>query len=265
MSSEATQSADYFKLVDWLHANKKPLQAIVIALLLIGVAVTGFVVYKNQKEASANEALSNLKVPTGAPGTATATADDYLKVANEHSGTKAGSRALLVAAGILFDTGKFADAETQFKRFLQENSDSPLASQALLGVAASLEAQGKKPEATAKYKEIVDNRPSDPVIFQAKSALARLYVAQNKPDLALKQYEDLAKGNNQDSWSAEAPIQAEELVAKYPNLKAPAPAPVPTVPMTLSTKPVISNAPAVSISTGSISAKPSEPVKPAKP
>src|SRR5437899_646839 len=67
---------------------------------------------------------------------------------------------------------------------------------------------------------------------EAKSALARLYLVQGKPEMALKLYEDLAKGRNNDSWSAEAEIQASELLAKYPNLK-PKPAPAPVVAPTV--------------------------------
>jgi thioredoxin-like negative regulator of GroEL len=62
---------------------------------------------------------------------------------------------------------------------------------------------------------------------QVKSALARCYVALNKPEMAKNIYEDLERGNNNDTWSAEARSQLQELLVKYPNLVKPAaPAPV---------------------------------------
>jgi len=55
-------------------------------------------------------------------------------------------------------------------------------------------------------------------------------MGQNKPEQALRMYEELAKAGNNDTWSAEAGIQAEELLAKYPALRKPAnPVSVPSV------------------------------------
>ena len=51
-----------------------------------------------------------------------------------------------------------------------------------------------------------------------------LYVTENKPELAYELYVDLANKNNPDTWTAEAGIQAEELLIKYPKLRKPAPA-----------------------------------------
>jgi predicted negative regulator of RcsB-dependent stress response len=233
MDSEATQSTDFYKLVAWLHKNQKQVTIAVVAAVLVGGGIYGYTAYSRQKQVSAGEALSNLRPARTAPGTqpTPVSPDAYLKVANEHPGTSGGAQALLLAAGGLFDAGKFKDAQTQFQRFLNDYPDNPLVTQARIGVAASLEAQGDVAQATAKYQDIVSRQPNDSVAPQAKSALARLYVAQGKYAEALKLYEELAKTSNNDSWSAEAPIQAEELMAKHPELRPPAtPAPAATAP-----------------------------------
>jgi TolA-binding protein len=234
MESDATQSADVYRLITWAHTNRKRLITITVVVAVVGLGIGLYVWNNNRRETQANEALSALKPPTHAPGVqpTPVPAEAYLKVANEYAGTGAGARALLMAGGALFDTDKFKEAGDQFQKFLQGYPENPLATQAQLGVAASLEAQGKAADAAAKYKEFIDRRPQDPAVSQAKSALARLYLVQGKPELALKLYEELVKSRNNDSWTAEAEIQATELLAKYPNLKpkpTPPPAAVPTV------------------------------------
>jgi predicted negative regulator of RcsB-dependent stress response len=233
MESNATQTADYYKLVAWADENRKRLIGITVAVVVIVAGITAYVYYKEHRETQASEALSSLKPPGTPPAKGgPAPADDYIKLAQANSGTGAAARALLIAGGIFFDSNKFVDAQKQFENFLSQYPESPLSSEAMIGVAASLEAQGKKDEAAAKYKELIDRRSGDSVIPQAKSALARIYESQNKPELALGLYKELAeKANaNNDTWSAEAPIQMEELLTKYPKLR-PAPAPVSSMPM----------------------------------
>ncbi|MDB6108696.1 MAG: Tetratricopeptide 2 repeat protein, partial [Pedosphaera sp.] len=234
MESDVTQSADVYRLVTWAHTNRTKLITLTVAVAVVGLGIGLYVWNNNRHETQANEALANLRPPAHAAGTPATPvpADAYAKVASEYAGTSAGGRALLMGAGVLFDAGKYKEAGDEFQKFLQQYPESPWTIQAQLGVAASLEAQGKSADAAAKYKEFTDRYPQNAAIPQAKSALARLYLVQGKPEQALKLYEDLTKGRNNDSWTAEAEIQAAELLAKYPNLKPkPAPAPIaaPTV------------------------------------
>lgn len=228
----SAQATDLYDLLAWLHANRQKVIRISAVVLAVGAVVGGYLWYKNYKETSAAEALSILPPPssaTGAPAHNAAEAQPYLKIAEDYSGTAAASRALLVAGGILFDAGKFDQAGAAFERLVREYSGSPLLTQAMVGLGSSLEAQGKTADAVARFDAIVRQHPSDPVIPQAKSALARLYVAQNKPELAMRLYEEMTRANINDTWTAEASIQLQELLAKYPNLKKPAPAPAPAL------------------------------------
>ncbi|EEF58276.1 tetratricopeptide repeat protein [Pedosphaera parvula] len=242
MDSEATQSTDLIKLVDWLHKNQKQLIGFVLAIAVIGGGIAFYVANKNRQEVKAGEALSELRPSRATPGTQAPSVppDAYLKVANEHPGTSAGGQALLLAGGALFEAGKFKEAQAQFDRFLGEHGDSALASQARIGVAASLEAQGEDAQAAAKYQALISSQPNDSVIPQAKSALARLYEKQGKYADALRLYQELTKQGNNDSWSAEAGIQIEELLAKHPELRPVAPV-APTSPMIPKSLPVSTN------------------------
>ena len=137
MQSETTkESADFDSFLAWLHFNRKPVA--IGAAVLVAVAVI-FAIYtwkKNQNELDANAALFALPTLVGASGrTAEVRAEDFQKVAGEFPKTRAAERADLIAAGVLFTEGKYADAEKQFAKFLSERPESPLRAQAALGVA----------------------------------------------------------------------------------------------------------------------------------
>src|SRR5208282_4455362 len=142
-------------------------------------------------------------------------AEAYLRVAATYAGSRAGARALLVAASGLFVEGKYDEARTQFERFTREYSDSPFRGEALLGIAACLDAQSKTNEAATAYKDLIDRRPTDYVLPQARFALARLYEAQNKPELARNLLEEVERNNPYGSLGSEAGIRLEELKVKY--------------------------------------------------
>jgi tetratricopeptide (TPR) repeat protein len=232
MDEDIKMTADMYRLVAWVQAQRKPLIVIATAVAAVALIVVIYIWHTNANETLAAETLSKLKPSSASPDSPASAADPYLRLVNDFSGTRAAGRALLVAGGIFFDAGKYSDAQKQFGRFLQEYPDSPLANQAAVGVAASLEASTNIAEATSRYSELLSRHPNDSTTPQVKSALARLYVAQNKPDKAFELYAQLAQANNPDSWSSEAGIQAEELLHKYPALrKAIAPPPSATAPM----------------------------------
>jgi TolA-binding protein len=225
MESDAAQSADIYRLIAWAHANRQRLIAFGAGLAVVALGISLWSWNGDRREAAANDALSLLTTKArGGPEATPISGDDYLQVANDYSGTGAGARALLLAGATLFDAGKYADAQKNFERFLAEYPDNPLAAQAELGVAACLEAQGKTGDSAVKYKDFIDHHQGDPLLPQAKSSLARLCIALNKPDEALRIYQDMRQTRNNDSWTVEAGLQADELLAKYPNLRPP-PAP----------------------------------------
>ena len=217
----------------------------------VAVALIATIVYyQTQKESRASEALSNVRKPFNPsaplpPGTAEA----YLKVARNFEGTKAAGRALLEAGSVYYTEGNYANAETQYKQFLNEYPDSPFLPQGMLGLASTLDAEGKAADAIAKYEELRRRFPTDSVIDEAKLALARLYEKQN-PTEAYKLYSELVSSGSQSGVGSEAGIRREDLLEKNPELgktnapPAPAIAPVspgPQVSMTTpgSTNPVV--------------------------
>jgi hypothetical protein len=73
---------------------------------------------------------------------------------DKHS-TQVAKRAELARAGVLFDLGRFADAEAAYKKFLEgAGENDPLRFLGREGVGLCLEAQGKLDEALASFKDL---------------------------------------------------------------------------------------------------------------
>jgi TolA-binding protein len=228
MESDTGQLPLSHKAWAWFEANKKQVLWGAGGVLVLGVIVAFYLYRQNEADVAASEALSNVSVPqmTGA-GSRGDIAEEYLKVAATHPKSRAGARALLLAAGGLFVDGKYDEARTQFERFRREYSDSLFMGEALLGIAACLDAQGKTRDAMAAYKDLIDHRPGDSNVPQAKFALARLHQAQNEPEQARNLFEDVERSQPYGSLGDEARMQLEELKTKFPKLLAPV-TPMPT-------------------------------------
>jgi len=223
-TTQATQSALY-NFLGWADVNKKRIATFLAAIAIVGIVAAFFVWRSGQREAEASEALSELRAVQIAPNVQAVPASEYLRVAEANANTVAGTRALLMCAGALFNEGKFAEAFQQFDRFTKEHSESAMRPEATLGAAASLDAQGKIPEATASYKEVMDRFPNSPSATQAKFAIARLYEAQNKPDLAIKLYMELGRDENLGSISLRSQVRVADIVQKNPALRPTSAAP----------------------------------------
>jgi len=239
MESEVAQLPLWQQAWGWFEANKRQALWSAGGLAVVGLIVALFLYRQNEADVAASEALSNVALPQMTGAARGDTADAYLKVAATYPNSRAGARALLLAAGSLFVEGKYAEAKAQFERFIREHRDSPFIGEALLGVAASLDAQGKSSDAITAYKDLIERHSADPVLPQARFALARLYEAQNQPEQARKLFEEVERSNPYGSLGSEAGMRLEELKIKYPNLAAPiAPTVAPIVPTTTNAMPL---------------------------
>jgi len=219
MDSETTQSSGMIGLLAWIEVNKKRL-VIATAAVIGVVAIAAIVIQQRaQRERNASEALSDVRLPFSPsaplpPGMA----ESLAKVADDYKGTKAAQRGLLLSAGVLFEEGKYADAQARFNQVLQQYPDSAWTAEANLGIAASLAALGKTAEATTKYEEIRRRFGNSAIIEETKLALARLY-AVPKPEESFKMADEVMKAGGQNSGLAmEAAMLQEDLLKKHPEL-----------------------------------------------
>ncbi len=231
MESNVAQLPLSHRALAWFEKNQK--QAITGAAVALALGlIAWFVIWKQgEKQVAAANALSDVAVQSNPALPAETTPEAYLKVVAQYPGSKAGARALLLAAGGFFTEGKYTEAQAQFDRFTKEYHDSPLLGAALLGIASSLEAQGKVDQAVTAYKDLIARHPTDSVIPQAKFSLGGLYEQQKRPELARDMYEQVERESRFSILGSEAGMRLEALAEKNPNLApaAIAPSPLPTV------------------------------------
>jgi len=223
----AQDDANIFLLKLWpqIEANKNRIVAGAVIAAIAIAAIWIFNQQRGQKEITAGEALTKLTLSQ------TAQPEAFLKIATDYSGTAAGQRALLQGATAFFVAGKYADAQTQFQKYLTDHPDGEFAGQAALGVAASLEAQGKTDDAATAFQRAMNS--SEPAIASAaKLGLAKILEAQGKYDIAQNDFEEVARANQNNSIGNDAMWHYMQLKNKMPVSKSvAAPATAPAIPL----------------------------------
>src|SRR5881394_1026659 len=124
MESDTTESTGVVGFLAWVEVNKKRIIIGTVAGLVFLLLAFLFIQHQAQKEDLASQALSDVRIPfSAAVAPAPGTADALLKVAEDHKGTKAASRALLLSAGLMFaeqTPNGYTEAQKRFSRVLQE-------------------------------------------------------------------------------------------------------------------------------------------------
>jgi tetratricopeptide (TPR) repeat protein len=220
MDSETKSAVDWYKILGWLDQNKQRLLLYGGAAIVVGVLVSYIWYNANQKEPRASQALSDIVLPQNLALAAPESIEALLKVETDHPGTGAAERAVLQAAGYLFQEGRYADAQKLFERFERTYLESTLRSQAMIGVAACLDGQQKTTEAVAAYEKLQKAYPNDVVSAEGKLGLARLYERQNKLPEAFGLFQEILRANppNQSTLGAEAYEHYQNLMQTRPDL-----------------------------------------------
>lgn len=111
------------------------------------------------------------------------------QLSKDYGSTPAALRAKLVRAGLLYDQGRFADAEALYKEFLGAGPrEQPLVLLAREGVGLCAEARGDLAAALAAYQEMA----KDTVLRErAMWNQARVYAKQGNKQKAIEIYKDM--------------------------------------------------------------------------
>lgn len=107
----------------------------------------------------------------------------------DYGSTPAALRAKLVRAGLLYDQGRFADAEALYKEFLGAGPrEQPLLLLAREGVGLCAESRGDLAAALAAYQELAKDG-----VFRERAMWdqARIYAKQGNKQKALEIYKDM--------------------------------------------------------------------------
>jgi TolA-binding protein len=216
MELQDAPAAYFFKLWPKIEANWIRIVSGGGVIIAAAMLISFYSWQQDQREISAGKALTQLIMAAPRNAADSQQADGFLKIAGEYHGTPAGQRAWLQGAAILFAAGRYADAQTQFQRFLDTSPDSFFAAQAALGVATSLDAQGKTDLAADAYQRVIRTYSDTMATSSAKFALAQIDERQNKLADALNLYEEIMRSNPNGSLGSEAGLRAMELKTKLP-------------------------------------------------
>jgi predicted negative regulator of RcsB-dependent stress response len=236
MQTQDAPAEIIFKLWPWVEANKNRLIGGLV-VILVGIGIAYFIsAQRAQKEIDAGQALTALMVNPGPNRSGSQMASALEQLATSYAGTAAGQRAQLQAAAALFEAGSYAEAQTQFKKYLDANPSGSFADTAELGIAASLEAQNQTDPAAAAYQRVISIFPSSSSVAPAEFALGRIAERQNKLTEAMSHYESVVRASLGGSLRDQAMMHASEVKAKI-DAAAPKPAAKPQAEM--APKPVV--------------------------
>jgi TolA-binding protein len=216
MQARDTSTFIFSELWPWVETNLKRIGIGIGIAAAVAFLISFYFWRQGQNEIAAGRALTQLIVSIPPDINASQLAGLYLEIANGHPGTHAAQRALLQSATTLFAAGRYADAQTQFRQFLDAHPDGQFSSQAALGMAACLEGQGKTELAAAAYQKVINGFDDPMAADSAKFALAQIDESQGKMSDALNFYEDVAHANPNNSLGSEAAWRAMELKAELP-------------------------------------------------
>lgn len=228
MELQDAPAAYFYKLWPKIEANWIRIALGGGVIIVVAMLISFYSWQRDQKEITAGKALTQFMMSAPRNVTVSQQADNYLKIAGDYQGTSAGQRAWLQGAAMLFAEGRYADAQTQFQKFLDAHPDSFFAGQAALGVATSLDAQGKTDLAAGAYQRVINISSDLTVANAAKFALAQIDERQGKLADAMNLYEDVMRSNPNSSLGSEAGLRGMELKIKL--LPAP-PSTAPAAPV----------------------------------
>lgn len=216
----------FLKLWPWIEENKKGLIAGTVIVIVVGFFFWFSSVQRVQKAIAAGDAMTAVLVSAEY-----ASPDAYLTVAAEHSGTLAAQRALLQGATLLYDQGKYTEAQTQFQNFLDANPGSEFDADALLGSAACLDAEGKGDLAVSAYQRVINSSSQPQQVNAANFGIATIDDAEGKLNDALVYYENVASEDPMGSLGSEARQRLMDLRSQMPAASTASP---PAAPFTSS-------------------------------
>jgi TolA-binding protein len=217
MEIQDAPAAYFFKLWPKIEANWIRIALGGGVIIVVAMLIYYYSWQRDQKEINAGMALTQLMMTAPRNVTGSQPADSLLKIAGDYRGTTAGQRAWMQGAAMLFAAGRYADAQTQFQKFLDAHPDSFFAAQAALGVATSLDAQGKTDLAAGAYQRVINISSDVMVASSAKFALAQIDERQGKLADAMNLCEDVMRSNPNSSLGSEAGLRAMELKMKLPS------------------------------------------------
>jgi predicted negative regulator of RcsB-dependent stress response len=234
MQAQDTATGYFFKTWSWVEANLKQVALALVVVIVIAVLTSYYFWRQNQTEIDAGQALTQMLISINPSSDADQVANAYFKVATDYPGTQGGGRALVLGATMLFENGKFPDAQAQYQKYLDTYQDGAFAAPAVLGIAVCLEAEGKTDAAANAYQRVINGYSGSYAVSSAKFALGKIDEKQGKLVEAENYFQQVARDNPNTAMGSEAAFRAYQLSTRS---SAAAPSNTVSAPFRLSTKP----------------------------
>jgi tetratricopeptide (TPR) repeat protein len=230
---------------EWAATNRKPLVTTLAAIVVIGGAIGGYILWRNSVDGTAQSLLAQAMVvetarvvppgPPPAPVPATnstpsapavpmqppgtypteqakleAALPKFIAAADGYPSTEAGRMARYHAAAVLVGLGRFDEAVAQYERVIAEGSGL-LPQMGRLGKAEAQLRGAKYDAAIASFKELSErtdlNVPKEAMLME----LARAYKLAGRNDEARKTLNQIVEQHAQSPFAAEARQELEKL------------------------------------------------------
>jgi tetratricopeptide (TPR) repeat protein len=219
---EKTMSV-FEKLGERLEGQGRSILYGIGALILVGIAVWGFVAWRGKRSDEASRALGRAidvtQAPvtsSPAPGTTGPTftsdkdrsqraVDEFQKVANKYSGQTREIANYFIATNLLnLDRPKgISQLQT-----LTKSSDSDVSARSKFALASAYESDGKLDEAAALYKELVQAKTEAVPVDTANLRLAIVYEKQGKKQDSANILYEMVSGSRKAQDKAGKPLPA---------------------------------------------------------
>ena len=219
----------------WTASHRQPLIYGVVAVIVLVLAGTGFITWRNKQNDAANLALSgamrvfNASIrPAGSPATPDVqsygslaergkTAEkEFRTVADKYSHTDAGKIARYLAGVSALQGGDNAAAEQELKS-AADSGDKNVAALAKMALANYYRSANRNSDAIRLYKDVADH-PTDTVSKPAAQlAMAEMYETTD-PQQATSLYQQIQKENPNTSAAQTAAAKLTGAKGGVPNL-----------------------------------------------
>jgi len=182
----------------FLHKTKIIAFSALFVVALVGYTI--FEITERSARESANKAFAEAK-----------TADDFKKVIAEHPGQTAAGNAQLELANLLRKDGKFDEANTLLRSFIEKQPTHPLIAGAWLSLAQNSEAAGKMDEALTDYQKILTTFPNSYAAPIALLAQGRVQKAKGQTDAAKRSFEQVISQYQFTQFQRDAELELGKL------------------------------------------------------
>ena len=200
-------------LVEWWEKDGK---STVIWLLVAAIAVGGWHAWKAHRAAVKSAASSAL--------VSAYTTEEIEDAVAKFSGSATGGALKLRLAKSYFDAGRYEEALSQYEGLIG-NAPDGFADIPVVGKAQCLEALGKFDEAAKAFDAFAEANPTNYLTLTAQLGAARSIAQAGDKTKALARI-DALKAANKDDELSKARIEAtEQVIKRFGQKAAPAPAP----------------------------------------